>query len=105
MRQPRDLSARIVLVDDVALRCLHELGFCARHRLQRCIAIAILDRFFDGSNRAAHLGAAGLVDDSAASNLACRLLGGSRIGHVLKYPSAMTARGVVGLERTGRSTA
>src|SRR3982074_1215164 len=90
MREPRDLSARIVLVNDVALRCLHEFWFSARHRLQRRIAVAALDRLFDNADRAAHLGAARLVDDGAAGNLARRLLGGSRIGHVLKYPSAVT---------------
>ena len=90
MREPRDLSARIVLVDDVALRGLHEFRFRTRHRLQRRIAVAALDRLFDNANRAAHLGTAGLVDNGAAGNLARRLLGGSRIGHVLKYPSAVT---------------
>jgi hypothetical protein len=105
MREPRNLSARIVLVNDVALRCLHQFRFRARHRLQRRIAVAALDRFFDGANRAAHLGATRLVDDGAAGNLAGRLFGGSCIGHVLKYPAAVTGRWVVGLERAGRSTA
>jgi hypothetical protein len=92
MRQPRDLSARIVLVNDVALGCLHQLRFRVRHRLQRRIAVAALDRFFDNADRASHLGAARLVDDGAAGNLARRLFGGGRIGHVLKYPSAVTDR-------------
>jgi hypothetical protein len=105
MREPRDLSARIVLVNDIALRCLHQLRFRARHRLQRCSAVAAFDGFFDSANRAAHLGAARLVDDGAAGDLARRLLGGSRIGHILKYPSAVTDREVVGLERAGRSNA
>ena len=47
MREPRDLSARIVLVDDVALRSLHELRLRTRHRRQRRIAVAALDRLFD----------------------------------------------------------
>jgi len=93
MREPRDLSARIVLVNDVSLRCLHQFRLRARHCLQRRIAVAALDRLFDNANRAAHLGAARLVDDGAAGNLARRLLGGSSIGHVLKYPSAVTGRG------------
>src|SRR5471030_2082841 len=97
MREPRDLAARIVLVDDVALRCLHQFRLRAGHRLQRCIAVAALDRLFDDTNRAAHLGAARLVDDGTAGNLARRLLGGSRIGHGLKYPSAVTKRGWSGL--------
>jgi hypothetical protein len=33
MREPRDLPARIVLVNDVALRCLHQFRFRAGHRL------------------------------------------------------------------------
>src|ERR1700759_3851548 len=90
MREPRDLSARIILVNDIALRCLHQLGLRARHCLDRGVAVAALDRLFDDANRAAHLGPARLVDDGAAGNLARRLLGGSRIGHVLKCPSAVT---------------
>ena len=100
--QALNLPARIVLVNDIPLRSLHQFGFRARHRLQRCIAVAALDRFLDGANRATHLGAARLVDDGAAGNLAGRLLGGGGIGHVLNYPSAVIAR-VVGLERAGRS--
>src|ERR1700730_13629229 len=97
MREPRDLSARIVLVNDVALRCLHQFRLRARHCLQCRIAVTALDRLFDNADRAAHLGAARLVDNGAAGNLVCRLLGGSSIGHVLKYPSAVTGRYVVGL--------
>ena len=89
-------------MNDVALGCLHQFRFRVRHRLQRCIAVAALDGFFDGTNRATHLGAARLVDDGAAGNLAGRLFGGRGIGHVLNYPSAVIAR-VVGLERAGRS--
>ena len=92
MDQPRNLPARIVLVNDVALRRLHQLGLSLRHRLQCRIAVTALDRFFDAADGAAHLGAARLVDDGAAGNLARRLFGGSGIGHVLKYPSAVTAR-------------
>jgi hypothetical protein len=104
MRKPRDLSARIVLMNDVALRGLHQFRLGAGHRLQRGIAIAALDRLFDGADRAAHLGAARLIDNRAAGNLARRLLGGSCVGHALKYPSAVTDRGWSGLERAGRST-
>jgi hypothetical protein len=89
-------------VNDVALRCLHQFGLRMRHCLQSCIAVAALDGFFDGADRATHLGAARLVDDGAAGNLAGRLFGGSGIGHVLNYPSADIAL-VVGLERAGRS--
>jgi len=85
VREARDLSAGIVLVNDVALRRLHQFRFGMGERLQRRVAIAALDRFLDGADRAAHLGAARLVDDGAASDLACRLLGGSRIGHGLKF--------------------
>src|ERR1700716_3417138 len=105
MREPRDLSARIVLVNNVALRCLHQLRFRARHRLQRCGAVAALDRLFDDTNRAAHLGAARLVDDGATGNLARPLFGGSRIGYFLKYPWAVTDREVVGAKRARRSNA
>src|ERR1700704_830497 len=98
MREPRDLSARIVLVNDVALGCLHEFRLGARHCLQRCIAVAALDRLFDGADRAAHLGATRLVDNGAAGNLARRLLGGRSIGHVLKYPSAKISRWEVRVE-------
>src|SRR5712671_1750684 len=93
MRETRDLPARIVLVTDVALRCLHQLRFGAYHRLQCRVAITALDRFLDGADRAAQLGPSRLVDDGAAGNLAGRLLGGSRIGHLLKIPSAVTDRG------------
>jgi hypothetical protein len=102
VRQGRHLPARIVLVNDVALRCLHQLRFRALHRFQRRIAVAALDCFLDGADRATHLGAARLVDDGAAGNLAGGFLGRSGIGHVLNYPSAVVAR-VVGLERAGRS--
>src|ERR1700722_4105144 len=97
MRQPRNLPARIVLVDDIALCRLHELRLRTRHRLQRRVAITALDRIFDRANRATHLCAARLIDDSAAGNLAGRLLGGGSIGHVLKCPSTVTDRGWPGL--------
>jgi len=102
VRQARHLPARIVPVNDVALRGLHQFRFRILHRLERRLAIAALDRLLDGANRATHLSAARLVDDGAAGNLAGRLFGGSGIGHVLNYPSAVIAR-VVGLERAGRS--
>jgi len=92
MREPRDLSARIVFVNNIALRRLHQLRLRIRHRLQRGIAVAILDGLFDRSYRAAHLGAARLVDNGAAGDLARRLLGGGSIGHVLKCPSTVTDR-------------
>ena len=100
--QARHLPARIVLVNDVALRSLHQFRFRVLHRFERRFAITALDRFLDGADRATHLRAARLVDDGAAGNLAGRLFGGSGIGHVLNYPSAVIAR-VVGLERAGRS--
>src|ERR1700679_983080 len=105
MREPRNLSARIVLVNDVALRCLHQFRFRARHGLYRCIAVAGLDRFLDNANRAAHLGATRLVDNGAAGNLARRLFGGTCIGHGLNYPSAVTDRDMVGAKRTHHSNA
>ena len=101
VREARHLPARIVLVNDVALRGLHQFRLGALHRFQRCVAITALDRFLDGADGTTHLSAARLVDDGAAGNLAGRLLGGSGIGHVLNYPSAVIAR-VVGLERAGR---
>ena len=102
MRQARHLPARIVLVNDVPLRGLHQFRFSVLHRFERRITVTALDRFLDGADRATHLRAARLVDDGAAGNLAGRLFGGSGIGHVLNYPSAVIAR-VVGLERAGRS--
>jgi hypothetical protein len=75
MHQTRHFAARIVLVNDVALRGAHQLGLGARHRPQRCIAIAALDRFLDSADRAAHLRPARLIDQGAAGNLARRLLG------------------------------
>src|SRR2546426_7950531 len=69
MREPRDLSARIVLVNDIALRCLHEFRFGGLHCLQRRIAVAALDRLFDNADRAVHLGAARLVGNGAAGAL------------------------------------
>src|ERR1700744_4618360 len=96
MRQPRNLPARIVLVNDIALCRLHEFRLRTRHSLQRRVAVAALDRIFNRTNRATHLGAARLIDNGAAGNLAGRLLGGSSIGHVLKCPS-VTDRGWSGL--------
>ena len=93
MREPRDLSAGIVLMDDVALGGLHEFRFRARHRLQRRIAVAALDRLFDNADSAAHLGATRLVDNGAAGNLARRLLGRGGVGHAFKYPSTVTIAG------------
>jgi hypothetical protein len=90
-RQARHLPARVVLVNDVALRRTHQLGLGAGHRLQRRVAVAALDRFLDVADGAAHLGAARLVDHGAAGDLAGRLLGGSRVGHRLKNPLAETA--------------
>jgi hypothetical protein len=86
VRQPRDFAARIVLVNDVALRGTHQSGLGVRQRLQRSGTIAGLDRFFDLTHGSAHLGAARLVDGGAAGNLARRFLGGSGVGHSLKYP-------------------
>ena len=93
MRQARDLAVRIVAVNDVVLRRLHQLRLGALHGRHRCIAVAGLDCFLDGAHRSAQLGPARLVDDGAAGNLAGRLLGGSRIGHLFKYPSTGTDRG------------
>ena len=90
-RQARHLPARIVLVNDVALRRTHQLGLGAGHGLQRRGAVAALDRFLDIADGAAHLGAARLVDHGAAGDLARRFLGGSRVGHRLKNPLAETA--------------
>src|SRR3984885_8845013 len=92
MHKSRNLSARRDLVNDIALSGFHQLRLGACHCLECCVAVTALDRFFDRSDRAAHLGAAGFIDDGAAGNLARRLLGGRRIGHVLKCPSAVTDR-------------
>src|SRR6202030_3147375 len=98
MREARDFAARIVLMNDVALRRLHQFRFRAGHRLERRGTVAACDGFLDEADGTAHLGAARLVDDGAAGNLARRLLGGGRIGHVLKYPSAVTDRSSGGLK-------
>jgi len=92
VREPRHLSARVVLVNDVALCCAHELGLGIHHRLDRSVAIAALERVFDLAHGTAHLRSARLVDDGASSNLARRLLGGSCVGHDLNCPSAVTVR-------------
>jgi hypothetical protein len=92
MHKSRNLSARRVLVNDVALRRFHQLGLGTRHCLERCVAVTALDRFFDRSDRTTHLGAARFIDNGAAGNLAGRLLGGTGIGHLLKYPSAVSGR-------------
>src|ERR1700723_4247077 len=92
MNKSRNLSARRVLVTDIALSAFYQLRLGARHCLECCVAVTALDRFFDRSYRTTHLGAARFIDDGAAGNLARRLLGGSRIGPVLKCPSAGTAR-------------
>src|ERR1700723_3438573 len=93
MHKSRNLSARRVLVNDIALSGFHQPRLVARHCLECCVAVTALYRFFDRSYRTTHLGAARFIDDGAAGNLARRLLGGSRIGHVLKCPSAVTDRG------------
>lgn len=87
MRKSRDLSARIVLVNDLALCRAHQLRLGVSHCLQRRITIAALDRFFDVTDGATHLRAARLIDDGAASNLARRFLGRGRIRHALKFLS------------------
>src|SRR4051794_23638882 len=66
MREPRHLSARVVLVNDVALRRAHELGLSVHHRLDRRVAITALERVFDLAHGATHLRAARLVDDGAS---------------------------------------
>src|SRR5262249_44113806 len=63
----------------------------AGHRLQRRVAVATLDRFFDVADGAAHLGAARLVDHGAAGDLSRRFLCGSRVGHPLQIPLAGNA--------------
>lgn len=93
VREPRDFAAGGVLVNDVALRGLHQLGLGSRHRLDGSVAVTLGERLFDHADRAAHLGAPRFVDEGAAGNLACRLLGGGRIGHALTDPSAAAAIG------------
>ena len=58
MREAGDLAACRVLVNDVALGGAHQLGLCACHRLDRCIAVAALDRVLDAADGATHLRAA-----------------------------------------------
>lgn len=93
VREPRDFAAGCVLVNDVALSGLHQLRLGGGHRLDGGVAITLGDRFFDHANCAAHLGAPRFVDEGATGNLACRLLGGGRIGHALTDPSAATVIG------------
>lgn len=83
MRQPRNLAARIILMNDVLLAGSHQLRFRALHRLDRGVTIALRDSFLDDPDRAAHQGAPRSVDGGPAGNLACRFLGGGRIGHGL----------------------
>ena len=103
MGQTRYLPARIVLVNDVALGGLHQLGLGALHGVQRCGAVALCDGVFNDANRSAHLGAARLVDDGAAGNLARRLLGRSGVGHVLSVLQTggfSKAAGLIVLDRS-----
>ena len=93
MREARDLAARVVLVNDVALRCLHQFWFRTGHGLERRSTVAACDGFLDEADRSAHLGAARFVDDGAAGNLARRLLGGSGIGHGLNFLRQRIFRG------------
>src|SRR6185312_11406977 len=102
MRQAGHFPARVVLLNDVALRCTHQLWLGTRHRLCGRVAVATLDRVLDGADGAAHLGAARLVDHGSAGNLARRFLGGSRIGHRLKIPLAETACWSFTDKRAGR---
>src|SRR5437899_6715445 len=88
-------------MDDVVLRRLDQLRLGALHRRDCRLAVAGLDRFLDGTHRGAQLGPTRLVDDGTAGNLAGRLLGGSRIGHLFKYPSTGTDRGWTGLASPG----
>src|SRR5262249_57759146 len=62
MSKPRDLPARIVLVNNIALRRFHQLGLCMRHRLQGRVAVTAIDPVLDAADRAAHLGSARFVD-------------------------------------------
>ena len=84
MRQPGNLAARIIIMDDVSLASPHQFRLCALHRLDRGVAITLRDRFLDDPDRAAHQGAPRPVDGGPAGNLACRFLGGGRIGHCLE---------------------
>lgn len=86
MGEPGHLAARIVPVNDIALRGPHQFRLGEAHRLECCIAVAALDGVLDVANCTAHLRAARFVDRGAAGNLARRLLGGSGIGHGLDYP-------------------
>ena len=81
--EARDFAAGVVLVNDVALGGAHQSRLGIRQRLHRGGAIAGCDGLFDIAHSAAHLGAARLVDGSAAGDLARRLLGGGGIGHGL----------------------
>jgi hypothetical protein len=92
MRQPGNLAARIVLMNDVLLASPHQFRLCALHRLDRSVAIALRDCFLDDPDRAAHQGAPRPVDGGPAGNLACRFLGGGRIGHGLEVSSAVLPR-------------
>ena len=51
MRQPRNLAARIILMNDVLLAGSHQLRFRALHRLDRGVTIALRDRFLDDPDR------------------------------------------------------
>src|SRR3954467_8112893 len=80
--EARDFAAGQVLVNDVALRRLHQGRLGELHRFLRRGGVARLDGVLDGAERRTHLRAARLVDDGAARDLAGRLLGGGRIGHL-----------------------
>src|ERR1700754_4045492 len=104
MRQARHLTVRVVAVNDVVLRRLHQFRLGMLHRRSRRGAIAALDCFLDGTHGGAQLGSARLVDDGAAGNLAGRLLGGSRIGHLFKNPSTSADCGGPAIARRSNLT-
>src|SRR5690606_11042747 len=69
-RQPRDLAARGVLVEDAPAHAAHDLRLCGAQLLLRGRGVARGDRFLDLADEGADTRAARLVHGRAAQGLA-----------------------------------
>src|ERR1700730_4519684 len=95
----RYFAAGRVAMNDVFL-CRahnHRLGFSERR--QRLATVSRRNRFLDASHKAAHAGAARLIDLGAARDRARCLAGGTGVGHALSS-SSVTACGACRLLRS-----
>jgi hypothetical protein len=88
----RYFAAGRVAMNDVFLCRAHNHGLGFSERSQRLATVSRRNRFLDASHKAAHAGAARLIDFGAARDLARCLAGGTGVGHALSS-SSVTACG------------